>query len=169
MEEFLQKKLLVGVQLQGTVNSPKITFYANRGNLSQADILSYILLGYATAKTETPGNTDFLLRALAAANVTSQGLLGKENIATVIQNGLGLSEMGVESETTTDSSGNPLDRQSAFVVGKSLSRKFYARYSIGLLDPVNVFQLRYVFNKHCAIQSDSSSLGNGGDVLYTIS
>lgn len=165
---FGQNKLMVGIEMHGTVKSPNLTFYSNQSDLSQADILSYILLGYATAKSNTPGNTDFLLRALAAVKMTSQGLLGKQNLATQIQQGLGLNEMGVESETIVDSTGNALSRQSSFVVGKSLSRNFYARYSIGILDPVNVFQLRYVMNHHWALQTDSSSLGNGGDILYTI-
>lgn len=165
--EFSQKTLLVGISMTGTVKAPRIVFYSNHGKLSQADILSYILLGYGN-NTNTPGNTDFLLRTLSAVNFTSQGLLGKQNIATQIQQGLGLREMGVESETTVDALGNPLNRQSAFVFGKRFSRHLYARYSIGLLDSVNIFQLRYFFNKHWAVQSDSSSLGNGADVLYTI-
>lgn len=166
ISNFTQNYLMVGIQIHGSVKNYKIKFISNRASLSEADILSYILLGYAN-NTNTPGNTDFLLRALAAVNITSQGLLGKQNIATQIQHGLGLSEMGVESETTVDAQGNPLNRQSAFVVGKHLTRKLYARYSIGLLDPVNVFQLRYLFNQHWALQTDSSVLGNGADVLYT--
>ena len=166
--EYMQNDLVVGIQLRGTVNSPKIVFFSNRGSLSQADILSYILLGYGSSSS-IPGNNDLLLRALSAVKLTSQGLLGKENLATQIQSGLGLSELGVESETTVDSQGNTLDRQSAFVVGKNLTRKFYARYSIGILDPVNVFELRYMIDKQWAVQVDSSTLGNGADVLYTIS
>lgn len=167
ISNFTQNYLMVGIQIHGSIKSYRIRFISNRPELSEADILSYILLGYANNSTNTPGNTDFLLRALAAVNITSQGLLGKQNIATQIQHGLGLSEMGVESETTVDAQGNPLNRQSAFVVGKHLTRKLYARYSFGLLDSVNVFQLRYLFDKHWAFQTDSSVLGNGGDVLYT--
>lgn len=166
--EFMQSDLMVGIELRGNVHSPKISFFSNRSSLSQADILSYILLGYGSS-SPIPGNTDLLLRALSAVKLTSQGLLGKQNIATQIQSGLGLSELGVESETTVDSQGNTLDRQSAFVVGKNLTRRFYARYSIGILDPVNVFELRYLINRQWAVQTDSSTLGNGADVLYTIS
>ena len=121
--EFMQNNLVVGIQLRGTVNSPKILFFSNRSSLSQADILSYILLGYGSSSS-IPGNNDLLLRALSAVKLTSQGLLGKQNLATQIQSGLGLSELGVESETTIDSQGNTLDRQSAFVVGKNLTRRF---------------------------------------------
>lgn len=165
MSSFSSDHLIVGVELHGTVKAPVITFFSNR-NLSQADILSYIFLGYGTS-SNTPGNTDFLLRAITAMNISSQGLLGKQDIASQIQSGLGLSEMGVESETASESNGNPLNRQSAFVVGKHLTRNLYVRYSIGLLDPVNVFEMRYLFTKHWAVQTDSSTLGNGADVLYT--
>ena len=165
---FSRDNLIVGVELQGSIKSPKVTFFSNRANLSQANILSYLLLGYSNSSS-TAGNTDLLIRALGAIDLKSQGLLGKENIASQIQSGLGLNELGVESETTVDALGNPLDKQSAFVVGKSLSRHFYVRYSFGLLTPVNVFELRYLFNENWAIQTDSSSLGNGADILYTIS
>ena len=76
--------------------------------------------------------------------------------------------MGVESETTTDALGNPLNQQSAFVVGKNISRNFYVRYSVGILDPINVFEVRYFLNDNWALQGESSTLGNGGDVLYSI-
>ena len=109
-----------------------------------------------------------MLRALSAVNITSQGLLGKQNIATQIESGLGLSELGVESEATLDALGNPLDNQSSFVVGKHLTRKLYARYSFGLLDTVNVFELRYLFDHTWSVQTDASALGEGADVLYTI-
>lgn len=166
--EYMQNDLIVGIQLRGNVHSPKIQFFSNRSSLSQADILSYILLGYGSSSS-IPGNNDLLLRALSAVKLTSQGLLGKENLATQIQSGLGLSELGVESETTVDSQGNTLDRQSAFVVGKNLTRNIYARYSIDILDPVKVFELRYMFDKQWAVQMDTSTLGIGADVLYMIS
>jgi len=162
-----ERKLIVGVEIHGRARALKITFFSNRGNLSQSDILSYLLLGYG-GTADTPGNTDILLRALAAVNMSSQGLMGKQNIAMQIQQGLGLREMGVESETTTEANGNPLNRQSAFVVGKNIAHNFYVRYSIGLLAPVDVIELRYLFNKNWSVQTDSSSLGNGADVFYTL-
>lgn len=165
--DISDQHLIVGIELHGPANALKITFFSNRASLSQSDILSYLLLGYGGSET-TSGNTDILLRALSAVNVSSQGLTGKQNIATQIQQGLGLREMGVESETTTEANGNPLNRQSAFVVGKNIAHNFYVRYSIGLLDPVDVIELRYLINKHWSVQTDSSTLGNGADVFYTL-
>lgn len=169
VSDFSQRKIIVGIEMHGTIKEPKIAFFSNRSSLSQSDILSYLLLGYSN-ESNTPGNTDLLLRGLAAINISSQGLMGKENIASQIQSGLGLSEMGVESETTSEVLGNPLNRQSAFVVGKHLTKKLYVRYSIGLLDPVDVFEIRYLLNDNWFLQGDSSTLGNdvGADVFYTI-
>lgn len=166
---FSERELIVGIEMRGTIKMPKITFFSNRSNLSQSAILSYVLLGYGPS-TNAPGNTDLLLRAISAVDITSQGLLGKQNIAYQIQSGLGLSEMGVESETSSDEVGNPLNNQSAFVVGKQLTKRLYARYSIGILDSVDVFEIRYLLSKNWAVQMDSSTLGNdtGGDILYTV-
>lgn len=161
-------KITVGVSATGNLKSPKITFFSRPPGLSQSEVLSYIILGYANQSSGTSGNTDFLLRALQAAKITSEGLLGKENIADEIQQGLGLSELGVESETSVDALGNPLSQQSAFVVGKHLTKNLYLRYSFGITDPVNVFQVRYIINKNWSVQADSSVLGNGADILYTI-
>lgn len=161
-------KLTVGVELTDTVKNPRLTFFSSPITLSQADILSYLVLGYASG-SNTPGNTDLLLRALSALDVTSMGLGGKENIATQIQQGLGLSEMGLESDNTVDALGTTINRSSSFVVGKHLTKKLYLRYSIGVLNTsVNVFELRYLINENWAIQTDSSSQGSGADVLYTI-
>ncbi|MCX7125196.1 MAG: translocation/assembly module TamB [Gammaproteobacteria bacterium] len=166
ISNFTQNNLIVGVALQGTAKDPKISFYSNRSRLSQADILSYILLGYGN-DSNTPGNTDFLLRALSAVKITSQSLLGKQNIASQIQSGLGLNQLGVESETTTDALGNPLSRESSIVVGKSLTRRFYMRVSYGLLSQVYVYQFGYLLNHKWSLQTDSSILGVGADVMYT--
>ncbi|OGT47993.1 MAG: hypothetical protein A3E82_04330 [Gammaproteobacteria bacterium RIFCSPHIGHO2_12_FULL_38_11] len=166
ISNFTRSKLKVGVELRGSAKDPRITFFSNRARLAQADILSYLLLGYANT-SNTPGNTDFLLRALAAVKISSAGLLGKQNIVSQIQSGLGLNEMGVESDTTTDALGNPLTQQSSFVVGKNLTRKIYVRTSTRLLDPVTVYALRYLLDNHWTAQINSSSLGVGADVLYT--
>lgn len=165
-------EMTVGIVLDGSVKAPKISFFSTNSSLSQADILSYLLFG--SADNGAPGNIDILLHALEAANITDQGLMGKENIATQIQQGLGLNEMGVESETTTDALGNPLGNQSSFIIGKRISKRVYVRYSVAIsnsvnnLDNVNVFQVRYLLNDNWSLQGNSSTLGNGGDVLYSI-
>jgi len=164
----VQGKIMVGIAVTGEFKEPKFIFYSNRGNMSQADILSYLLFGYGTS-TGSAGDTDLLLSALSTAGITSQGILGKQNIASQIESGLGLSELGMESNSTIDGFGNPLDNNSSFVVGKHVSKRVYARYSFGMLNPqIDVFELRYLLDHHWALQGDSSTLGNGADIMWTM-
>lgn len=165
---LFQGQLVAGIEVTGTLKSPRFLFYASDGNLSQVDILSYLLFGYGTSHNG-PGNTDLLLSAISSMDITSQGLLGKQNIASQIEERLGISEMGVESNTLIDGFGNPLSQDSSFVIGKHLSKKFYMRYSFGLMtNSVDVFALQYFLNTNWALQLESSTLGNGADVLYTV-
>jgi translocation and assembly module TamB len=54
------------------------------------------------------------------------------------------------------------------MLGKYLSPKIYVGYSMGIADAFNVFRVRYYFNKQLSAQSESSTNGNGVDMLYTI-
>ncbi len=162
-----EESFIIGISISGTIKNPSVTFFSSPNTLSQADILSYLILGYAN-NSNAPGDHDILLHALSALDITTQGLAGKQNIAEQIQQGLGLSELGVESENTVDALGTTLNRQSSFVIGKRLSNDIIVRYSIGILDPINVFQIRYLLNHNWALQADSSAKGYGFDTLYTI-
>lgn len=167
-QSFGENNIIVGVELRGSFRQPKISFFSIPANLSQADILSYLVLGYAS--TSSSGTNAGLL--LQAANSLGGKGAGVGGALSEIKQGLGIEELGVESETLMSAVGTPLEQQNSFVIGKRLTQNIYIRYSIGLgqgpLTPVNIFQLRYTFNPHWAIQTDSSSLGNGGDILYTI-
>jgi len=161
--------ITVGVYVTGTARRPKIRLFSIPSNLSQADILSYLILGYAT-NLNSSANIDLLLEAASALKLGGSGTGG---VVSQIKQGLGLTELGIESETLVDAIGTPIDQQSAFVIGKHLTRRIYIRYSLGLgqgpFAPVNIFQLRYRLGKNWTLQTDSSSLGNGVDILYTMS
>jgi len=160
--------LIVGVELRGSFRHPKISFFSVPANLSQADILSYLVLGYS-AKTASGSNIGLLLEAANSLGGKGTGIGGA---LSQIKQGLGLEELGVENETIMNTIGAPIDQQSTFVIGKRLTKNIYIRYSLGLgqgpFAPVNIFQLRYTLDRHWSIQTDSSSLGSGGDILYTI-
>ncbi len=160
--------IVVGVELRGSFRHPKISFFSVPENLSQADILSYLVLGYS-AETTSGSNISLLLEAANTLGGKGTGIGGA---LSQIKQGLGLEELGIENETIMDAIGAPIDQQSAFVIGKRLTKNIYIRYSLGLgqgpFAPVNIFQLRYTLNRHWSIQTDSSSLGSGGDILYTI-
>jgi len=157
----------VGVHIKGTLRHPSASLFSTPAGLSQADILSYLLFGHPS-NANTPSNVSFLLAAIDTLDIGG-GKTTPGGIADQIAQGLGLSEFGIESQTTLDAIGTPLSRQqTAFVVGRYISPRIYVRYSRGLVIPINIVQVRYLLGTNWAIQTDSSSLGNGIDVLYTI-
>ena len=165
-QNFSANNIVVGVQILGSLHRPQISLFSIPSSLSQADILSYLLFG-TPSNSNGPGNVSILLGAISGLNL--DGSESDSNVGSKISQSLGLVEFGVEQQTSLDALGTPLgENQSSFVVGRYLSPKIYVRYSRGLLVPVNILQVRYLFNKSWAVETDTSSLGTGGDVLYTI-
>jgi len=166
--------IIVGVFLTGTFQHLKIKLFSIPATLSQADILSYLVLGYSSSAntgSSSSANIALLLEAASSLQLGGKGA-GIGGAVSQIKQGLALTELGVESQALVDAIGNPVGQETAFVIGKHLTRRIYIRYSIGLgqgpFAPVNIFQLRYLLGKSWALQTDSSSLGNGIDILYTI-
>ncbi|OGO97428.1 MAG: hypothetical protein A3F41_05250 [Coxiella sp. RIFCSPHIGHO2_12_FULL_44_14] len=160
--------LTVGLDILGTLRHPNISLFSTPPILTQADILSYLILGHP-ANANTPTNISLLLKAMDSLNLTSKKTTSK-GIVDQITQGLGFSEFGIESEETGL---GPIDisagkQQSAFVVGRYISPKIYVRYGRTLSSPLDVVQVRYLLGTHWTIQSESTSLGNGADILYTI-
>lgn len=165
-QNFSANNITVGVQILGSLRSPQISLFSVPSSLSQADILSYLLFG-TPSNSNGPGNVSVLLGAISNLNLDDSQTNG--GAGSQISQSLGLVEFGVEQQTSLDALGTPLGaNQSSFVVGRYVSPKIYVRYSRGLLVPVNILQVRYLFNKSWAVETDTSSLGSGADILYTI-
>lgn len=168
VQQFSTEDITVGVSVRGNVSRPKITLYSIPPSLSQADILSYLLFGYASS-TNSPSSYTLLLQAAKSLQLSgkkSGGFLDQ------LKHSLGFSEFGMESDTLVDALGNPISTQSNFVIGKRLTRRIYVRYSRGFsglgLTNTNEFIVRYLINKYWSVQGITSTLGGGGDLLYTV-
>ncbi len=165
-QTFSPNSVTVGVQIAGTLRHPIWSLFAVPNTLSQADILSYLLFG-RPSNSNSPGNITLLLQAISTLHLNEGN--SPDNPASQISQSLGLTEFGVEQTTSIDAFGTPIGGdQSSFVIGRYLSPKIYLRYSRGLLTPINIFQVRYLLGKNWALQMEASTLGSGGDVLYTI-
>ena len=163
----MPRVIIAGVDIRGTLRHPNVSLYSVPSNLSQADILSYLLFGHPS-NANTPNNITLLLQAIDSLKIGG-GKSTPGGIADRIEQGLGLNEFGLQSEAALDALGSPIDKdQRAFVIGRYISPRIYVRYSRGLAIPINIVQVRYLLGTHWAIQSDSSSLGNGADIIYTI-
>jgi translocation and assembly module TamB len=161
--------ITAGIQISGTLERPGIALYSVPAGLSQDDILSYLVLGIPRTQATSKDS----LAILNAISTVGLGGNGASQIATVtkkLQDSLGLAEMNVQTVQTF----NPTDGGSvgtpSLVLGKAISKKLYVHYSVSLFSatPVSVFNLRYKFNKHWSVQTETSTIDNGADLLYTI-
>lgn len=155
------ESLTVGVHVTGHAHQPKLSLFSSPVSLNQTDILSYLLLGHGSGG----GSAADVTLLINAFNSGGTGGIG--SLVGGLEKGLGLSEFGVQSETALDISGNPINSESSFVVGKYLTPKVYIRYSRGLVDQNNTVLLRYMITPKWAVQTSQSNLGTGGDIIYT--
>ena len=159
--------IVVGLDVEGTLHHPEVDLYSSDFNLTQSDILSYLIFGHP-ANASTTDNVNLLVDAIDTLNIGGR----KNFLGTVIDQitqSLGLTELGIEFQTTASALGVPTGpTRSAFVIGRYLSKQIYIRYSHGIRTSMNILQIRYLISRNLAIQTEANSFGNGVDILYSI-
>jgi len=183
-QQLGQDDIVVGVAVSGSLTHRRTTLFAIPGNLSQADILSYLVLGTASS-SESGANYALLVQAVTSLQMS--GADGKEGVVQQLQNRFGFSEFGVENIGSGGDTLSPLTyQQTSFVIGKKLWRQLYVRYIQGLaLDntdslyqPTSILQVQYYITPKWVVQgswnpeSDSdpdklNTLNSGVDVFYS--
>lgn len=161
-----QPYLIAGVQITGTANQPNIHLFSVPSGISQQDILSYLVFGYPQSQL-TNSQAGALWNALNVMD-TGYGHYSLSSLQQDIQKEFGLSEFGLGNTSEYNAETQQYESGSAFVVGKRITQDLTASYHIGIMVPVNVLYLTYQLTPRWSLQSDSSALGNGGDVFYTI-
>jgi translocation and assembly module TamB len=159
---FDTEMVKVGVQVAGTADNPKISLFSVPPDLSQGDILSYLLLGLPQSQASSAQGSA-LFTALSAYNPNASNVLGLTN---QLQHKLGLNELNVESVETFNPSKQSVESTTSFVVGKQITQKISIHYSIGLFNPISILNLRYQISPHWAVQSETSTIDSGADLLY---
>jgi translocation and assembly module TamB len=162
----IRGNIIVGVEVSGRLTDPKIQLFSNPSILSQADILSMLVLGRPASQANKAGG-QLLMAAISSMNLGS-GTNGTQLLEQLKEN-LGF-DFNVQSSSNYNLVTNQVSDSTALVVGKSLSKRIYLSYNVGLsqADP-NVLTLKYLLNKFLSIQISSSDAGNGIDFLYTSS
>ncbi len=156
----------VGVEVTGRLTDPKIILFSNPAILSQADILSMLVLGRPASQANKAGG-QLLLAAITSMNL-GNGTNGAQLLEQLKKN-LGF-DLNVQTTSNYNLATNQISDSTAVVVGKSISKRIYLSYNVGLSqsDP-NVLTLKYLLNKFYSIQVSSSTKSNGIDILYTSS
>lgn len=167
---FAQKnELLVGLQTSGTVDNLQVNLFSVPSGISKTDIFSYLVLGQPAAQASN-NKTQLLLQAANALNFS--GVSELNHVIGNLREHLGLSELGLTNEATSQvkSDGTVAEPTSntALVLGKYLSSRLYVSYSIGFLEQLNIFRVRYSLGRRWSVQSENSTLGNGVDLIYSV-
>lgn len=169
------KSLTVGARVGGTARKPITTLFSNPSNLSDTDILSYLILGQPSSKitdTSQQSKQEQLSLLISAAGLLNVGgSSGVANITGNIRKTFGLDTLGLETEATYNASSTKSSTSTtAFVLGKYLTPSLYVSYGISYLsssDIDNIFRVRYRLTKNIQVQSEASSVGTGVDFLYS--
>lgn len=157
---------IVGIRITGTVQNPKYTFYSTPP-MPEADQLSYLLTGAPSSQVGA-AQAAFMFAALTETS----GVLGVSDTDAArlqtITRTLGV-DLNIESGSHIDTDTGEAVNDTNLVVGKALRPRLYVSYTVGLLDPISMFRVRYQLSRHWALQSQTNTQGDtGGDILYGI-
>ena len=153
----------VGVRITGTADNPDIALFSDPSGLDDHNILSYLLLGKPSDQISVTDSA-LIIQALDALRT---GQYSTNSITGHLQKTLGLDELSIGQVTEYDPSAGGNVSNTGVILGKALSPKLYVSYSVGLFSQMNVFRVRYALGRGFSVQATSSSLGSGGDVLYS--
>jgi translocation and assembly module TamB len=145
----------VGVEVRGSVETPRLTLFSEPA-MGQSEQLSWLLLGRPLDGANSQQSSLVARAALALGNNRANQTL--ENVG----DRLGVDDIGIGAGAG-ESSDN-----AAFKVGKYLSPKLYVSYGIGLFNPVSTLSLRYTLSSRWRLETQSSSVSTGGDLIYSI-
>jgi translocation and assembly module TamB len=157
-------KITVGIEITGTAENPIVKLFSNPATLSQADILSFLVLGRPMSQASSADGA-LLMRALSALNVGG----GQETqIVQQLQKTFGLDVLNVETSSQYDSSQNSMTNNTSLVIGKKLSARLFIDYSIGLMQDTNILKIKYLLTPNWIFQTSTDGTNEGADIIYSI-
>jgi len=152
----------VGITVSGRLDAPRVKLFSRPPNLSQANILSMLLLGKPADQASQSGG-QILLQAMASMHLDS-GSKGLKMLHD-LQKSTGV-DLNVQNDSLGTNSGDV--SKTSVMVGKSITKRLYLRYNVGLFqENSSVLTLTYLLNKFLSIKVTASDIGNGIDFMYS--
>ena len=152
----------VGITVSGRLDSPRVKLFSQPPNLSQANILSMLLLGKPADQASKSGGA-ILLQAMSSMHLDS-GSKGLKMLQD-LQKSAGI-ELDVQNDSLGTSSGDI--SKTSVMVGKSITKRLYLRYNVGVFqENSSVLTLTYLLNKFLSVKVTASDIGNGIDFMYS--
>ncbi len=156
-------RLEAGIRATGRVRRPNITLFSNPPVLSQADILSMIVLGRPAHQAgDASGGSEALIGALSSLNLGG-GSSGQQ-LTGELQHALGF-DVSLETQSNYNEDGT-ISQSPAVLLSKSISSKVKMQFSAGLGDGANIIRILYDFKPNWSLVTETSGSATGFDVLY---
>ncbi|WP_392537464.1 translocation/assembly module TamB domain-containing protein [Legionella sp. 227] len=156
--------MTLGVEVTGRLTRPKIQLFSEPAVLSQADILSMLVLRRPANQANKAGG-QLLLAAISSMNLGSN--TNSLQLLEQLKQTAGI-DFNVQTNTNYNQITNTSSDTTSLVVGKSLSKRLYLSYNIGLSQTdTNMLTLRYLLNRFFSIQISNSDTSSAIDFLYT--
>ncbi|AHF00279.1 translocation/assembly module TamB domain-containing protein [Thioalkalivibrio paradoxus] len=145
--------VVVGLEIGGVPDELSSRVFSEPP-MDDTEAMAFLLTGRPlSGATQSDGN---LIAGAAAAWGLEQGDL----ITQRLGHELGLDEVELDTDAGLD--------QSALTIGKYLSPRLLLRYSMGLFDDSYKVMLRYELTRSLSVETTSSALGQGVDLIYRI-
>lgn len=157
--------LTVGIKISGTLNKPYLSLFSSPETLDRNDILSYLVFGYPRSSIENASKLQ-LLSQIASHIDTGKSTPGIFSVTDKIKKKLGLSELEVGTTEYLDTGTGNLSNATTVNIGKKFGKRLSVHYSVGIFDSLSILNLKYQLNKRLAVQTETSSMGNGADLVY---
>lgn len=156
--------ITLSIRVTGVLSQPIISFFSNPA-MDQKDIISYLVFGYPSSQISAHQMSALFstLSALWPNNGTNV-----TNTTNKLEKRLGFDELNIASTEIFDPNTSTTVSTTSLILGKKLLPKLSLRYSIGLFYPISILNLRYQLGKYWALQSETSTIDNGADVLFSI-
>lgn len=153
-------EITIGLHITGTAENPVVTLFSLPKQLSQVDILSYLLFGHSRSQLSGQQVT-LIMNALSSLSVGDQFKIDK-----MLDKLSRIADFSIDSTEVYHPATNSISMTPTIGIGKQLLNNLYIHYSVGLFDPISILNLRYKINKRLSIQSESSTMESGVDLLY---
>ncbi|STY28979.1 periplasmic protein [Legionella wadsworthii] len=156
--------ITLGVEVSGRLTHPKIQLFSDPAVLSQADILSMLVIGRPANQANKAGG-QLLLAAISSMNLGSN--TNSLQLLQQLKQTAGI-DFNVQTNTNYNQSTNTSTETTSVVVGKSISKRLYLSYNIGVSQTdTNMLTLRYLLNRFFSIQISNSNNSSAIDFMYT--
>ena len=147
-----------GLNITGPAQQPETTLFANKGGLSEQDILTYIITG--RAPSEGAGDN----RAAVNQALLAIGLYGGEDVARNLASKVGIEDLEISTSSTQKSP--TAEVENSFNVGGYVSPRLFVQYGVGINTPVNTLTLRYRLSRNVFLEALSGA-ESALDILYS--